>query len=152
MNNCVQCGAKGAFSKTEVDLAREVDGRKFSAKVPAETCGACGEDYFDGVVLDAFERALARRLVIDGASGELALRFMRKVMGMRAIDLAALLRVAPETISRWENGAQVPDRNSVALLGTLVLDWLDGKTSTIERLRALDSPPASDVPVYLQAG
>jgi putative transcriptional regulator len=34
------------------------------------------------------------------------LRFLRKHVGFKAVDLAKRLSVEPETVSRWESGAQ----------------------------------------------
>jgi DNA-binding transcriptional regulator YiaG len=40
------------------------------------------------------------------------LRFARKAMGLRQPDLAALLDVATETVSRWETGAETIRRQT----------------------------------------
>ncbi len=47
-------------------------------------------------------------------------RKARETLGMSAKDLAALFDVAPETVSRWENGY----RNDVPLLAIAVIEEL----------------------------
>jgi transcriptional regulator with XRE-family HTH domain len=82
------------------------------------------------------------------ATGE-AFRFMRKVLGIPAIELAELLDVAPETVSRWENGKLPIERRALALLASMVLDRVEGVTTTLERLRSLRDPPAAPALVRL---
>ncbi len=65
---------------------------------------------------------------------------MRKVLGLRATDLGDLLDIAPETISRWENGAIPVEARAFVLLGALVTDRINGRTDTADRLHALRSP------------
>jgi DNA-binding transcriptional regulator YiaG len=49
------------------------------------------------------------------------LKFARKAMGLRQPDLAALLDVAPETVSRWENDKD-PIRRQTQLAVLLFLE------------------------------
>ncbi|HET7506698.1 MAG TPA: helix-turn-helix transcriptional regulator [Kofleriaceae bacterium] len=65
---------------------------------------------------------------------------MRKALGMKAIELAQAFNVAPETISRWENGQREVDWPEFMLLGFLIDDKLAGRTTTLSRLQALAEP------------
>jgi len=56
----------------------------------------------------------------DTINGE-ELRFARKAMGLRQPDLAALLDVATETVSRWETGTE-PIRRQTQLAVLLYLE------------------------------
>lgn len=47
------------------------------------------------------------------------IRFLRKNMGIAAKGLAGLLGVDKATVSRWENGKQVPDRSTDRLIRLL---------------------------------
>jgi len=77
---------------------------------------------------------------------------MRKVAGIRAVELAELLDVAPETVSHWETGKHAPDRSTLATVAALALDALDGATTTRDRLRALrERPPLAKVRLELPA-
>ncbi len=62
------------------------------------------ETYLDWKVLAKLDLAAAQWLADAGARSPETFRFMRKTLGLRAADLAELLDVAPETVSRWERG------------------------------------------------
>jgi DNA-binding transcriptional regulator YiaG len=50
------------------------------------------------------EAAVAVYQHVESITGD-ELRFARKAMGLRPLELAALLDVTPEIVSRWETGA-----------------------------------------------
>lgn len=57
---------------------------------------------------------------VERVTGE-ELRFARKALGLRQLDLAALLDVRHETVSRWETGAEeFPRQSQLAVLALLV--------------------------------
>src|SRR4051794_4971557 len=64
--------------------------------------------------------AIAVLAEAESISGD-ELRFARKAMGLRQPDLAALLDVAPEPVSRWETGAE-PIRRQTQLAVLLSLE------------------------------
>lgn len=140
MTRCVQCGnpkPKRGTVVQELDAA----GVQFAASVPALVCGRCGESYVEAKDLSRLELTAARWLADMGQRRPDVFRFMRKALGFRGVDLAALLDVTPETISRWENGALPVERRAFALLGDLVAERLEGREATMARLRALREPP-----------
>ena len=59
---------------------------------------------------------------------------------MKATEIAEAFNVAPETVSRWENDQREVDWPEFLLLGSLVDDKLDGRTTTLSRLQALAEP------------
>jgi transcriptional regulator with XRE-family HTH domain len=65
---------------------------------------------------------------------------MRKALGLKAADLATLLDLTPETISRWENGRGSIDVGALAVLRGLVADRIAGSDQTMTMLRAIRSP------------
>ena len=151
MKRCVKCeitsSASAGGSKRSTLLveersqaSREVGGHLFFAFVPALSCKRCGETYFDGSVMHRFDLHVASRLADAGVSSGEAFRFLRKALEMRAADLAVLLDVSAETVSRWETEKRPVDRGCLAVLGALVRDQLAGRTATIEALRALRRP------------
>jgi putative zinc finger/helix-turn-helix YgiT family protein len=139
MTKCVSCGGK-RFRKDEIDETLDVGGVRLTAAVPARVCVACKEATFAAADLQHFELTVARWLADHGVRSPATFRFMRKVLGLRATDLGALLDIAPETISRWENGAIPVEARAFALLGALVADRVEGRTDTSDRLTALRSP------------
>lgn len=140
MKRCTHCEKGGLLVDRMAENSREVAGHLFVAFLPARVCNHCGKVYFDAGVLERFELHVAGKLVEAGVSSGAAFRFMRKAIGMRATDLGALLDVSAETISRWETEKRAVDRGALAVLGALVRDALEGRTQTLDGLRALREP------------
>lgn len=136
MKRCVQCGHQGLVAGNAEDTIR-VGGRVFSASLPAQSCPECDEVYFSFEELGRFELAVAGQMARDGECGPDVFAFMRKAIGLKAVDLAALLDVVPETLSRWEHGKTPVERRALALLGSMVLEHIDGRSDTVDRLRAM---------------
>lgn len=139
MKRCIQC--KGdRLVETTAEERLEVAGKTFAASVPVIRCADCGESYYPGPALELFELEVAGELARHGEVSPEAFRFMRKALGFPAVELADLLDVAHETVSRWEHGRLPIERRAAALLSALVLDRLEGRTSTLDRLKALLKP------------
>jgi DNA-binding XRE family transcriptional regulator len=87
--------------------------------VPIDDGGTLGmpSSELGGLELQAAIAVLAEAESINGEE----LRFARKAMGLRQPDLAALLDVATETVSRWETGAE-PIRRQTQLAVLLYLE------------------------------
>jgi putative zinc finger/helix-turn-helix YgiT family protein len=120
------------------------------AGVPAVKCGACGEGFFKGEDLERAELAAAAEVADRGLREGAAFRFMRKVLGLRAEDLAGLLDVTEGTVSRWENDHAPVDRAAWATLAAMVSEKLTGQTTTFDRLRASSAPREASGPVRLR--
>jgi len=134
---CPTCEREG-IGPGVTTLTQVVDGRTYTAEVPAEVCPHCEESLVRGDVLGRFERAVVAAVVAAGGQGGETVRLLRGALGVRATDLADLLGVTPETISRWENGKHTIDRATWATLAALATEGVDGPTAT--RLRAAASP------------
>ncbi len=145
MKKCAECKStklrKGAVSeKLSVSLE---DGSKdvvFTAELPAVICADCNANYVSHDDLAQFELGAAEWITQHGIRDAKALRFIRKALGMRAVDLAALLDVTAETVSHWENGHTPIDVGAFTVLGDLVADAIAGKTTTRDRLESLREP------------
>src|SRR5262245_61115730 len=125
---CAAC--KGRLKVAKIELRREIAGRVFTATVRGLQCGACGETYTEGSDGERFDLAVANALMSAEPTGE-AFRFLRKMAGLRAADLAPLLGVTGDTISRWETGKRPVDRVAFALVGLLVQDQATGSATKI---------------------
>lgn len=149
---CQHCG-EGKLTEIAHSSALTVGGRTYRTAFPAEKCDRCGDVTFDGLHQHAFELGIALFISRNGARIGEEFAFMRKAIGLPAIELAELLDVTRETISRWERGHQPLERRAVVILSDLVGDRLEGKTRTLDRLRALREPPklARTVPIELDA-
>ena len=138
LEKCPNCQSEKMKPGT-ADLARELGGVTFKAKVPVERCGACKEWYVSHDNGRRFEIAVALAVEAQGLDSADAFKFMRKATELRAVDMAELLAVTPETVSRWETGKVPVDRRALALLQALVTDYAGGSTVTLDRLRALSN-------------
>jgi putative zinc finger/helix-turn-helix YgiT family protein len=139
MKRCYKCKGE-MLEETKVEESRHLAGRTFTASVPALKCSECSELYFPGPALEAFDVAIAGELARHGEVSAEAFAFMRRAIGMTARELAELLDVTPETVSRWEHGKRQLERGPFALLAEMVLDRLEGRTTTLDRLKALLKP------------
>jgi putative zinc finger/helix-turn-helix YgiT family protein len=135
MNKCPSCGEALAASKKRQTQA--VGGRDFVVTLATAACRACGSVFLENTSLQRAEMEIACELARHGpVSGE-AFRYLRKTLGLRAIVVADLLGVTPETISRWENGQRPVDKAAWLTLGSVVLEKASRRPETLERLREL---------------
>lgn len=152
MARCNKCNGR-TFKRTTIAESIEVGGQRFGGAVEAHRCDDCGDVIVSGEGVRRFELAVAAALPITGAKRGAAFRFMRKALGLRAVDLADLLDLAPETISKYENEKIPIDRRALAVLGGLVDDAQAGTTRTRDRLAALKRPPKlAKAPVPIDVG
>ncbi len=139
MRSCARCGNR-EFRKTTETLSAgfPASGVTVSVAVAGIQCTKCRHTNVAPAVVRAFELAAARALADRGVRTGEAVRHMRKVLGLRAADLARLLDLTPETISHWETGKARIGRAAFVVLGAMVQDALEGTSSTRDRLSALD--------------
>jgi DNA-binding transcriptional regulator YiaG len=129
-------------------MTLEVSGIRFAGELAAKLCDACNEALLSAAELERFELAVAERLAALGVRTGESFKFMRKALGLRAVDLAALLDVASETVSHWETGK--PEARAFALLGSMVMDRLAGSERTVDSLRVLASDKRRPTRVRVQ--
>ncbi len=117
---CTNCGSE-RVAKATIDETRRFGDCTFVGAVHGRRCEACGETFIPAAALVKLEQKMAAELVRLGAHSSEAFKFMRKIAGLKSNELAGLLGVKPETVSRWESGADPLDPKAVALVGALVL-------------------------------
>lgn len=140
IRRCVICKAT-AFENATKEIRRNVAGRKFTRSAPCRQCKKCGERYVDAVQLLAFDAEVATYVALHGlATGE-TFRLLRKGLGLTAQQISELLRVAPETISRWENGQRDVDLSAWAMVASLLAEERLGRPSAMQALKAASKPP-----------
>lgn len=125
---CPSCDKPGTFRAWEGRIERY--GVEIAAR--GKRCRACGETLFDLAEMKRQERAIAKELAARGVRTSSEFKLVRKVAGLRAVDVAAMLDVTPETVSRWERGTVEIPRAAAYVLG----DLLDHPKLARERLDA----------------
>ncbi len=151
---CFHCH-NAELRQVEEEVQLEVDlkggAQPFSVSgVPATRCSSCGESFMAAADLQRAELQVGAELADRGIREGAAFRFMRKALGLRAVDLAGLLDVTAETVSHWENDHTAADSGAWAALAAMISDRLAGKTTTIDRLRATKEPRRTSGPVQLR--
>ena len=139
VDRCTTCGSRKLPLVDYLFKAR-VAGVPFETVIRAQQCQNCGEAFLPEDALGSFEVSAALELARAGVVTPEALRFMRKIAGLRAVDLAELLELTAEHVSRMENGRAPADRRTVALLAAMLEDKAAGATRTVDQLRALARP------------
>src|SRR3954464_15406304 len=112
---CPACG-KTAFQPATYAARRDLDGRRFTADVPARKCASCGELLISGPGLGAFERAITLELSRGGGVVPEVSRWLGQGSGLRRVRRAEWFDVTPMQVSRWENGHKPLERRAVALV------------------------------------
>lgn len=131
--NCYKCGTP--LRAVRVTYEFDVGDTEFAADIPGFLCPNCGEELSDGAAMVKRELEAAVLLTSYKPFPQ-AIGFCRGAIGLRAKEFAELVGVAPETVSRWENGVREIDAAAWGLLCNMVLDASAGNTTTLDRLRA----------------
>jgi DNA-binding XRE family transcriptional regulator len=105
-------------------------------RVPAMVCRSCGEAIVAGADLGRAELIASRKVIDAGVRSGALLSSTRRSLGLFATELAVLLGVTAETISRWENDKVAPEPAIWNVIADLVDDRLAGRTRTQDRLQA----------------
>lgn len=132
---CVMCGHE-ALEPGVVERTERVGDLSYTAEIPAKLCPSCGESYVSLETLRQLGALVAADLAREGVATPEAFKYMRKRLRLPAKELAALLDVSPETVSRWEHGKHPLDSRAVKLLGVMVLVSV-GDRPGLDYLRSL---------------
>jgi DNA-binding transcriptional regulator YiaG len=147
---CLRCPGGADLVERRTTVSRAVAGHKFVAELAGRGCVRCGREYPDDTSIARLDLHVALRLSEAGVSSGEAFRFMRKALGLRGTDLAELLDVAPETVSRWETDKRAVHRGAYALVASLVRDRIEGRSGTLDALHALKRPTPLGETVVLE--
>jgi DNA-binding transcriptional regulator YiaG len=98
-------------------------------------CSSCGELVFAYDEQAHNDRATAAALVKRGVRTGVDFKFVRKMADFKATEIAELLGVRPETVSRWERGEVDLPKMAAFAIGELY----ERPRVTREKLEALAS-------------
>jgi DNA-binding transcriptional regulator YiaG len=135
-NKCRKVTSHPAKIRHEVD----VNGARFVGTLSGFRCASCKETEIPLDELAKLEHAVARYLAEHGPVSGATMRYMRKSIPMSASQLADMLRVARETVSRWETGDREVDRAAWFFVRNLLLNPSDRS-----QIAALRDAPSSRV-------
>jgi putative zinc finger/helix-turn-helix YgiT family protein len=110
-------------------LGIEVEGR-------GRRCKACGELLIELTERGRQERLAAERLIARGIRSGVEFKFVRKLAGFQATEVAEMFGVRKETVSRWERGEVPIPRTAAYALGAL----FEHPKLTRQRLEAFAQP------------
>ncbi len=124
MRSCVHCG-NHEFRKTTETLsaAFPVSGVTASVAVAGEQCTKCRETLVPPSVVQEFELAVACELAGRGVCTGEAVRHMRKVLGLRAADLARLLDLRARSTGSPSARAAATSRPGKSSSATISASW-----------------------------
>ncbi len=138
---CVECRAKEVFPQaTDYTTTVKHDGRTYTVRIPdleIPTCRKCGDQTF---TVGDDERIVAALRAQIGLLTPEEIRRRRSQLEMTQQELAEQLRVAKETISRWETGGLI---QSPAMDTLLRLYFESEEARTLLRQRFAPSPPVA---------
>jgi DNA-binding transcriptional regulator YiaG len=147
---CPKCGSTRQISREKIERV-ELDPLSIDVVQPQTLCAQCGLMLAAPLPEDV-DLACARLLADLGNATGGAFRFLRRSLRFKATDVATLLRVRPETISRWENSDRQVDRAAWLALAAIVDDRIQDRRTTEDRIRATDHPTLPTKPVRIVAG
>ncbi len=98
-------------------------------------CKKCDKQAAQIPAVKELMREIARAIVEKEAPlGGPEIRFLRKRLGKTSADFARIVGVVPEQVSRWENGANPPEKSADKLI-RVCYSLLSGDKRLREKLR-----------------
>ena len=141
---CASCG-KANLRAVRREHTHTVGSQQFSAEIEVLECPNCGNRELTAEQMKTLERMAALHIAQHGPVSGKTFRYMRRTAGIPAKEVAEAVGVAPETVSRWENGERDVDRSAWIGLALLVRDELLGATAFRSFLASLQEKPAKVV-------
>ncbi len=139
MKTCSRC-QKVRVVQITMDDNIDVCGHTFTAQLPAERCGACGQVVIHGEDVRKFEQRVAVEIAKAGLRSAEAFKYLRHASEFSAEGLASLLDVSPEFIGYWESGVWPVDPRANSVIGALVLGRFNGQQAALDCLSVLREP------------
>jgi putative zinc finger/helix-turn-helix YgiT family protein len=116
--------------------------------VDVSRCSACGEEEVKIPAIEGLHRAIAQTIVRK--QERLAppeIRFLRKCLGLSAVDLAKHMGTTPETVSRWEHGATSMGVTADRLLRMMVVSQEPPRGQAPASRGQASCPPTNNYPL-----
>jgi DNA-binding transcriptional regulator YiaG len=149
---CPKCGSLEEVRTERTEQTGGVEGIVAEVVLAEVRCGKCGR----GLALAGnyeLQLAYAQLLADVGKASGWAFSVMREALSLSEADLASLLGVRRETISRWESrrNPQQVDRAAWIALTAIVEDEVHQRRTTVHRLLTTTRPEVPNGPVRVVA-
>ena len=138
MGKCPHCDS--AVARTKKEQSRTIASTTFLVRGVSYACKKCRVEIVFEDDVRRIDLEVASVLAMRSEPHGEGFRFLRRSLELRAIELAALLHVTAETVSRWENDQRPVDLNAWVTLGSMVLERAGHPPATLRRLLALQAP------------
>lgn len=143
--NCLTCGAQMRVRRENVPY-KSLPGTTLVG-IEVWHCEHCGESETAIPAINELERVLVHAVCEKpGRLNAREIRFLRKHLGWSGVDFAKHFGVSPESVSRWENAAQVMSAQADRLLRVCAtrLEPISDYGELEALLDQADSDPTSD--------
>jgi putative zinc finger/helix-turn-helix YgiT family protein len=114
------------------------------------SCARCGHSELAVPAIEELHHAVARAIIAKRQRlMPKEIRFLRKQLGLSAIELATHLGATPESVSRWENG-KTPMGVTVDRLLRLMVVVAHGTAYSLNALRIVARQEPRAVPIHVR--
>lgn len=133
VSQCMVCGGKGKIVKHDYKFTESGLKSVVLKNIDFTYCPECKEESPRIPRLNDLMRAIAVGLILKPfeLAGE-DVRFLRKYLGMSAVEFSRIISVDKSTVSRWENEEQSLGPQSDRLIRVIVLAMGDGLQEKLE--------------------
>jgi putative zinc finger/helix-turn-helix YgiT family protein len=128
---CGTCGKRAVMPRVvEYGIEKEHDGRAYPLTIPNLEVYECQECHACTLPDKSSDKVTCALREAAGLLTPMEIRDQRKRFGLTQEQLATFLKVAKETVSRWETGGQIQQRSMDLLLRVFfgvpqVRSWLE---------------------------
>ena len=149
--NCMQCGGKTTTARENFAYSSSGLPNITLVGVEVSRCRQCGEFEVSIPRIEDLHRAIALAVVRKPAPVTPAeVRYLRKWLGWSGMDFAAHIGVAPETVSRWENGGLAMRAAADRALRLMVVTRAPLQDYSLELLKAIDPAGATTIRIGMR--
>ncbi len=151
--NCLQCGGKLVVRKENYKYdASGLTGITLVG-VPVRHCAQCAESEVVIPRIEELHRLIASALTRKAPRlAPAEIRFLRKLLGWSGQDFAEHFGVAPETVSRWENGQALMGPQADRLLRMMVVHHQPTEDYSLDILKAVAKERATPLKLNVKVG
>lgn len=133
MKKCIECGGETVPGKNKPYMYDECRLEVVLYGLTQFKCTKCKEMYVSLPNVESLHRAIGGA-VCSKRKALLTLeeiKFLRKDLHLKSKELAAVLGVSPETVSRWETGKETIGETQDRLLRSLYMKYASEKANNV---------------------